>query len=279
MKNQTFPLPCTFSMSMSTSPPEEELLPLENTFIPKHVDVDDSDAELEDSKDADKTDSKSQTGKKRSTRNISLLCLQLASELQRPDVSPQNKTRDALATATGFARQRLCTVVSVYKAIGLITENRSRKGVLEWNTAQAKVLPELLKHVHRYDELKKTLSHLHGREKELAVQLKNATFRRRVLAKSSQDIIVPRGKRVVTLLPDVPSEPVITKHNRLHPFEDSIIFTSGEIKFKRLGYSSSAVSVALASSMHHLPTLEKSPIYSNGNPDDTLNLLASQQKM
>jgi hypothetical protein len=51
----------------------------------------------------------------RSARNIAYLCAKIAEELRK---RPQ--TRDELSLSTGFARQRICTVISVFKAIGLV---------------------------------------------------------------------------------------------------------------------------------------------------------------
>ena len=35
-------------------------------------------------------------------------------------------TRDELATKTEFARQRVCTVLSVYKAIGIVKDSETK---------------------------------------------------------------------------------------------------------------------------------------------------------
>jgi len=59
----------------------------------------------------------------RASRSISSLCYKIINELK---TKPQS--RDELANSTKFARQRVCTVLSVFKAIGLIKESK-KKGI------------------------------------------------------------------------------------------------------------------------------------------------------
>eukprot|EP01116_Phalansterium_solitarium_P009498 TRINITY_DN2366_c0_g1_i2.p1 TRINITY_DN2366_c0_g1~~TRINITY_DN2366_c0_g1_i2.p1 ORF type:complete len:186 (+),score=10.62 TRINITY_DN2366_c0_g1_i2:64-621(+) len=63
----------------------------------------------------------------RDDRNFSFLCWNVAEQLKQG--GPQ--TRDELSDRTGFSRQRVCTVISVFKAIGLVSvrenDTKSRK--------------------------------------------------------------------------------------------------------------------------------------------------------
>ncbi|KAL0223340.1 hypothetical protein P9112_002730 [Eukaryota sp. TZLM1-RC] len=169
----------------------------DKAFVPRYVDNDLTDDD-EKEEITLPVDDKKASGRKRSTRNISLLCLQLSSELQRSDTPDAEKTRDALAIATGFARQRICTVVSVYKAIGLITENRLRKGILEWNVRQSKMLPEAKKHIRHYFDTKRLHQYMCRREALLARKLVSIVKRNR-LAKASQVVLTKTVQRPVTL--------------------------------------------------------------------------------
>ena len=61
-----------------------------------------------------------------------------------------NRTRDQLANETGFARQRICTLVGVLSAVGLcrmLPEKIDRQHVVEivdgWSTASARVTWEI----------------------------------------------------------------------------------------------------------------------------------------
>eukprot|EP01102_Stenamoeba_stenopodia_P004248 TRINITY_DN14579_c0_g1_i1.p1 TRINITY_DN14579_c0_g1~~TRINITY_DN14579_c0_g1_i1.p1 ORF type:complete len:301 (-),score=51.19 TRINITY_DN14579_c0_g1_i1:63-848(-) len=101
----------------------------------------------------------------RASRNICFLCAKLVQELKK---GPQ--TRDQLATATGFARQRVCTVLSVYKAIGLIHDSKKR-GAIEWNQLQEKLLPNLSSHITKVIEMRKENRSLRQKESELVKQL------------------------------------------------------------------------------------------------------------
>ncbi|KAL0235028.1 hypothetical protein GEMRC1_001610 [Eukaryota sp. GEM-RC1] len=182
--------PCSSSLQMiypdvSQCTPLDSLICDQNSFVPKHVEVDETDNEDQEP-DPPKSSS---TGRKRSTRNISLLCLQLSSELQRKDATADNKTRDALALATGFARQRICTVVSVYKAIGLITENKLRKGVLEWNQQQSVVMPHLPKYIEHYRETRKLLHYV--KNKEIDLIRKMITYSRLIRKSKDETVVHP----------------------------------------------------------------------------------------
>ncbi len=70
-----------------------------------------------------------QTGaRSRGARKTAQLCHEIKCQLQAGA-----KTRDELAVMTGFARQRVCTIVTVYRAIGLIVP-AEQKSKLEWET-------------------------------------------------------------------------------------------------------------------------------------------------
>ncbi|KAJ4458022.1 hypothetical protein PAPYR_6280 [Paratrimastix pyriformis] len=102
----------------------------------------------------------------RSSRNIALLCQSLVKVLSE---GPQ--TRDALASITGFARQRVCTVLSVYKALGLIRESQRRiinahpgggtrpnwkqGGAIEWNEPQVRMLQHICFYQRKLIEIRR----------------------------------------------------------------------------------------------------------------------------
>ncbi|KAJ6245280.1 hypothetical protein M0813_20481 [Anaeramoeba flamelloides] len=55
-------------------------------------------------------------------------------------------TREGMEKKTGFLRQRVCTVLSVYKTINLVEEDK-KTNHLFWNNYQADLLPDLKKHI------------------------------------------------------------------------------------------------------------------------------------
>jgi len=105
----------------------------------------------------------------RSARNIAYLCAKIAEELRK---RPQ--TRDELSLSTGFARQRICTVISVFKAIGLVNvkDSNTRRSEIEWNEQQSKLLPNITAYVHRMLELKQRNRELKEKEEMLVQKLK-----------------------------------------------------------------------------------------------------------
>jgi len=106
----------------------------------------------------------------RSARNIAYLCAKIAEELRK---RPQ--TRDELSLSTGFARQRICTVISVFRAIGLVNvkDSNTRRSEIEWNEQQAKLLPSISGYVHRMLELRQKNRELKEKEELLLQKLKN----------------------------------------------------------------------------------------------------------
>jgi hypothetical protein len=103
----------------------------------------------------------------RASRNICFLCAKLVQELKRG--GPQ--TREQLATATGFARQRVCTVLSVYKAIGLIQDSKTKRGSIEWSEEQEKLLLNLPTHTATVLQLRSETKVLREKEAELVGRL------------------------------------------------------------------------------------------------------------
>jgi len=98
-----------------------------------------------------------------STRSVSTLCYNLIRALK--EKGPL--TRDTLAKETGFARQRVCTVLCVYKAIGLIKECPSKASAVMWNDAQAKKLRNISSHVSELLQLRREREQLESLEKKL----------------------------------------------------------------------------------------------------------------
>jgi len=103
----------------------------------------------------------------RASRNIAHLCTRIAEELRK---RPQ--TRDELSNSTGFARQRICTVISVFKAIGLVNirDSNTRRSEIEWNEEQAQVLPQASVYTSKLLELRANNAQLSQRESELIKQ-------------------------------------------------------------------------------------------------------------
>ncbi|KAJ3425800.1 hypothetical protein M0812_28246 [Anaeramoeba flamelloides] len=61
-------------------------------------------------------------------------------KLKRPS------TREELHKETGFIKQRISTVLSIYKAIDLVTEDNSTHSI-KWNSYQAKVITDSQKYI------------------------------------------------------------------------------------------------------------------------------------
>jgi len=111
----------------------------------------------------------SNNGKDRSSRNIAFLCVLVAEELKK-----RAQTRDELSSVTGFARQRICTVISVFKSIGLVTikDSNTRRSEIEWNAEQAQILPNISAHTSKLFSLRDKNKKLRLKEQELLQQLK-----------------------------------------------------------------------------------------------------------
>jgi len=105
----------------------------------------------------------------RSSRNIAFLCARIAEELKKK--GPQ--TRDELSATTGFARQRICTVISVFKAIGLVNirDSNTRRSEIEWNEHQAKILPNVSTHVNKLLNLRTQYKELREKEQDLVKKI------------------------------------------------------------------------------------------------------------
>jgi len=105
----------------------------------------------------------------RSSRNIAFLCARIAEELKKK--GPQ--TRDELSSTTGFARQRICTVISVFKSIGLVNirDSNTRRSEIEWNDQQAKLLPSVGQYVSKILHLRSENKELKAREQDLVRKL------------------------------------------------------------------------------------------------------------
>eukprot|EP01116_Phalansterium_solitarium_P009499 TRINITY_DN2366_c0_g1_i3.p1 TRINITY_DN2366_c0_g1~~TRINITY_DN2366_c0_g1_i3.p1 ORF type:complete len:210 (+),score=28.29 TRINITY_DN2366_c0_g1_i3:64-693(+) len=107
----------------------------------------------------------------RDDRNFSFLCWNVAEQLKQG--GPQ--TRDELSDRTGFSRQRVCTVISVFKAIGLVSvrenDTKSRKAEVIWQEEQAQLMPDIHAHVQRYLAMKSETQELRDREAELKQRL------------------------------------------------------------------------------------------------------------
>lgn len=110
------------------------------------------------------------SGTPRASRTISELCRLIREEL----TVNGPLTRDELAKRTEFSRQRICTVLSVYKAIGLINEAPERKIGLQisvkWNSKQELVLQNLPEALARLSEAQMILNSLDAEEAALAAE-------------------------------------------------------------------------------------------------------------
>ncbi|KAJ3433295.1 hypothetical protein M0812_22250 [Anaeramoeba flamelloides] len=72
----------------------------------------------------------------RSTRTIGLLGLKILQCLREGP-----KSRECLSNLTGFSKQRVCTILGIYKLLHLVTENEE-KGLFYWNAEQGNFLPK-----------------------------------------------------------------------------------------------------------------------------------------
>ncbi|KAJ3447693.1 survival of motor neuron-related-splicing factor [Anaeramoeba flamelloides] len=74
--------------------------------------------------------------KTRSNRTIGLLGFKILQLLKK-----DQHTRESLTVVTGFSKQRICTVIEIYKILHLIEENA--KEVLSFNERQSNILPNM----------------------------------------------------------------------------------------------------------------------------------------
>ncbi|KAJ3437060.1 hypothetical protein M0812_19131 [Anaeramoeba flamelloides] len=90
----------------------------------------------------------------RIARTIGVLGFQIIKTLQNSTTKREN-----ISTFSGFSRQRVCTVITIYSAINLIQEN-SKTGVISWNKRQARSITDFdlySKRVIKLRELKKKI--------------------------------------------------------------------------------------------------------------------------
>ncbi|KAJ3451452.1 inactive non-canonical poly(a) RNA polymerase protein trf4-2-related [Anaeramoeba flamelloides] len=88
----------------------------------------------------------------RIARTIGVLGFQIIKTLQNSTTKREN-----ISTFSGFSRQRVCTVITIYSAINLVKEN-SKTGVISWNKKQARSITDFdiySKRVIKLRELKR----------------------------------------------------------------------------------------------------------------------------
>ncbi|KAJ6235282.1 hypothetical protein M0813_28724 [Anaeramoeba flamelloides] len=72
----------------------------------------------------------------RCTRTIGLLGFKILQNLREGP-----KSRESLSKLTGFSKQRVCTVLGIYKLLRLVTENEE-KALFYWNATQGNLIPK-----------------------------------------------------------------------------------------------------------------------------------------
>ncbi|KAJ3439159.1 hypothetical protein M0812_15181 [Anaeramoeba flamelloides] len=77
----------------------------------------------------------------RKQKTIGLLSLKMCKMLQKEPL-----TREKMETKTGFIKQRICTVLSVYKMVNLIEDDKVTSHLF-WNSSQAQILFDLKKYL------------------------------------------------------------------------------------------------------------------------------------
>ncbi|KAJ3442539.1 hypothetical protein M0812_12276 [Anaeramoeba flamelloides] len=86
----------------------------------------------------------------RQSRTISILSFLVLNELRNGTTS-----RDIIAVNTGFARQRICTVLSIFKAMGIINESgKKRSRQISLNNNQDRILAQLPNTCENFFKLK-----------------------------------------------------------------------------------------------------------------------------
>ncbi|KAJ6228474.1 hypothetical protein M0813_08825 [Anaeramoeba flamelloides] len=120
-----------------------------------------------------------QIGDNRQCRTISMLGQLVLNELRNGADS-----REKISEKTGFARQRICTVLSVFKAIGVVKEFGTRRKLkIQLNQVQERFLPLCLPHLHELNMLKNEKREMAKETFELLEKLKE---KRKVLKRNKQ---------------------------------------------------------------------------------------------
>ncbi|KAJ3427478.1 hypothetical protein M0812_27064 [Anaeramoeba flamelloides] len=94
-------------------------------------------------------------------RTISMLSLQTIYHLQNG-----KNTRDKITNETGYARQRICTVLSIFKGLGLVKEGTKKNRVLKLNKRQKESFFSV-------QDLSKKVIDLRNRRRALFEKMKN----------------------------------------------------------------------------------------------------------
>ncbi|KAJ6241445.1 hypothetical protein M0813_23232 [Anaeramoeba flamelloides] len=84
----------------------------------------------------------------RSEKTIGILTFKICKRLLKGP-----STREELQKETGFIKQRISTVLSIYKAIDLVTEDNSTHSI-KWNSYQAKVITDSQKYIKHLIKLR-----------------------------------------------------------------------------------------------------------------------------
>ncbi|KAJ6254639.1 cell wall integrity/stress response component-like protein [Anaeramoeba flamelloides] len=90
---------------------------------------------------SNKTPSKKSIENTRANRTIGVLGFRLTKLLQTKPYS-----REDLAEKTEFSKQRVCTVLSIYKLLNLVVEDMN-ENLLYWNSEQSLLIPDLQKYL------------------------------------------------------------------------------------------------------------------------------------
>ncbi|KAJ6236242.1 hypothetical protein M0813_27996 [Anaeramoeba flamelloides] len=121
-----------------------------------------------------------QIGENRKCRTIAMLGQLVLNELRNGADS-----REKISEKTGFARQRICTVLSVFKAIGVVKEFGTRRKLkIKLNRVQERFLPQCHHHLHELNRLKNSKREIAKETFELLEKLKE----KRKLLKSKMQI-------------------------------------------------------------------------------------------
>ncbi|KAJ6227367.1 hypothetical protein M0813_09948 [Anaeramoeba flamelloides] len=103
----------------------------------------------------------------RDTRTIGVLGFRLTKMLQNKPC-----TREIMGNVTGFSRQRICTVLSIYKSVNLISDDQSN-GYVCWNHGNGQVISEMKQYLENVILLRKKKRELAQRVLELSKKMKN----------------------------------------------------------------------------------------------------------
>ncbi|KAJ3450036.1 hypothetical protein M0812_06198 [Anaeramoeba flamelloides] len=116
------------------------------------------------------TDKSISSGKKvssRANRTIGVLGFSISKMLQNEPC-----TREMIESETGFSRQRICTVLSIYKSINLISDDQSNNYVY-WNHGNGEALSEGNKYIKDVLLLRKRKRELAQRVLQLSKKMNN----------------------------------------------------------------------------------------------------------